>query len=214
VVAGEVRSLAQRSAAAAKEIKALIADSVSKVESGARLVETAGATMDEVVGSIRRVTDIMAEITAASQEQSGGLEQINQAVSQMDRVTQQNAALVEEAAAAAESMQEQAQVLARAVAVFKLAPLEAAGEDDAAEAPEDAHDGERNGAAAPGALRDDAGDAADDRPADGTPPADDPFDGRTWPEVERRGPNRAQNVQRLPRGAQPDAGAERRQATG
>jgi methyl-accepting chemotaxis protein len=120
VVATEVRTLAQRSAAAAKEIKELISDSVHKVEDGTRLVDEAGKTMDEIVSSVKRVTDIMAEISAASQEQSSGIEQVNQAVTQMDEVTQQNAALVEEAAAAAESMQEQAQGLAQAVSVFKL----------------------------------------------------------------------------------------------
>lgn len=120
VVATEVRTLAQRSAAAAKEIKELIGDSVSKVEDGTRLVDEAGATMSEIVNSVKRVTDIMAEISAASQEQSSGIEQVNQAVTQMDEVTQQNAALVEEAAAAAESMQEQAHALSQAVAVFKL----------------------------------------------------------------------------------------------
>lgn len=120
VVATEVRTLAQRSAAAAKEIKELISDSVSKVEDGTRLVDEAGATMEEIVSSVKRVTDIMAEISAASQEQSSGIEQVNQAVTQMDEVTQQNAALVEEAAAAAESMQEQAQALTHAVSVFKL----------------------------------------------------------------------------------------------
>jgi methyl-accepting chemotaxis protein len=120
VVAGEVRNLAQRSAAAAKEIKALIGDSVEKVEGGTKLVEEAGRTMDEIANSIKRVTDIMSEISAASLEQSSGIEQVNQAVTQMDEVTQQNAALVEEAAAAAESMEEQAQNLAAAVAVFKV----------------------------------------------------------------------------------------------
>jgi len=120
VVASEVRTLAQRSAAAAKEIKLLIDDSVSKVDAGAKLVDHAGATMDEIVISVRSVTDIMGEITAASQEQTSGIEQINMAVSQMDEVTQQNASLVEEAAAAAESMQEQAAKLAQVVAVFRL----------------------------------------------------------------------------------------------
>ena len=120
VVATEVRTLAQRSAAAAKEIKELISDSVSKVEDGTRLVDEAGATMDEIVSAVKRVTDIMSEISAASQEQSSGIEQVNQAVSQMDEVTQQNAALVEEAAAAAESMQDQAQALTQAVMIFKL----------------------------------------------------------------------------------------------
>ena len=120
VVASEVRTLAQRSAAAAKEIKLLIDDSVSKVDAGARLVDNAGTTMDEIVDSVRRVTDIMGEITSASQEQSSGIEQINMAVTQMDQVTQQNASLVEEAAAAAESLQDQAGKLAQLVSVFKL----------------------------------------------------------------------------------------------
>ena len=120
VVASEVRNLAQRSAAAAKEIKALIGDSVEKVEAGAKLVDQAGATMDEVVASVRRVTDIISEIAAASHEQTSGIEQINQAISQMDNVTQQNAALVEEAAAAAGSMQEQAGNLSQVVSVFKM----------------------------------------------------------------------------------------------
>ena len=120
VVAGEVRNLAQRSAAAAKEIKALIGDSVEKVGGGSRLVAQAGNTMEEIVSSIRRVTDIMSEITAASSEQSQGIEQVNTAITQMDEVTQQNAALVEEAAAAAEALEEQAQNLAIAVSVFKI----------------------------------------------------------------------------------------------
>jgi methyl-accepting chemotaxis protein len=120
VVASEVRSLAQRSAAAAKEIKTLIGDSVGKVEEGSRQVAEAGRTMEEIVDSVRRVTDIMGEITAASQEQTSGIEQINQAVSQMDQVTQQNAALVEEASAAAQSLQEQAGSLSQVVRVFKL----------------------------------------------------------------------------------------------
>ncbi|HBV20623.1 MAG TPA: methyl-accepting chemotaxis protein, partial [Nitrosomonas sp.] len=120
VVATEVRTLAQRSAAAAKEIKELISDSVSKVEDGTKLVDEAGDTMNEIVNAVKRVTDIMAEISAASQEQSTGIEEVNQAVTQMDEVTQQNAALVEEAAAAAESMQEQAQNLAQAISLFKL----------------------------------------------------------------------------------------------
>ena len=120
VVATEVRNLAQRSAGAAKEIKLLIDDSVGKVDSGARLVDEAGATMQEIVDSVRRVTDIMGEITAASVEQSSGIEQVNQAIAQMDQVTQQNAALVEEAAAAAESLQDQAGTLAQVVGVFKL----------------------------------------------------------------------------------------------
>jgi methyl-accepting chemotaxis protein/methyl-accepting chemotaxis protein-2 (aspartate sensor receptor) len=120
VVATEVRNLAQRSAAAAKEIKALIGDSVEKVDAGSKLVAEAGTTMDEIVDGVKRVADIMAEITAASQEQSDGIEQVNQAVGQMDQVTQQNAALVEEAAAAAESLQDQAKNLAQAVSVFRV----------------------------------------------------------------------------------------------
>ena len=120
VVASEVRNLAQRSAGAAKEIKGLIGDSVDKVDAGSRLVDEAGQTMGLVVTSIRQVADIMGEITAATQEQSHGIEEVNQAIAQMDQMTQQNAALVEEAAAAAESMQEQAQKLAGAVSIFKL----------------------------------------------------------------------------------------------
>jgi uncharacterized phage infection (PIP) family protein YhgE len=118
VVASEVRNLAQRSAAAAKEIKTLIGDSVDKVEEGTKLVDAAGKTMEEIVQAVKRVTDIMSEIAAASQEQSAGIEQVNQAITQMDQVTQQNAALVEEAAAAAESMKDQAGALGQAVSVF------------------------------------------------------------------------------------------------
>ncbi|MGZ5201402.1 MAG: methyl-accepting chemotaxis protein [Telluria sp.] len=120
VVATEVRSLAQRSAAAAKEIKDLIVDSVAKVDDGSRLVDQAGSTMEEIVGSVRRVTDIIGEITAATEEQTAGLGRINEAVGQMDEVTQQNASLVEEAAAASASMQEQAGQLATVVSQFKL----------------------------------------------------------------------------------------------
>ncbi|MGB6054770.1 MAG: methyl-accepting chemotaxis protein [Burkholderiaceae bacterium] len=121
VVASEVRNLAQRSAAAAKEIKTLIDDSVGKVETGTELVNEAGTTMQEIVESVKHVTDIMGEITAASAEQTAGIEQINQAITQMDQVTQQNAALVEEAAAASESMQEQASKLAQVVGMFRIA---------------------------------------------------------------------------------------------
>jgi methyl-accepting chemotaxis protein len=120
VVASEVRNLAQRSAGAAKEIKELIGDSVDKVGSGARLVDQAGATMQEIVSSIQRVTDIMGEITHASQEQTAGLEQINGAIGQMDAITQRNVALVEEASAAAGSLQSQADTLSQVVGVFKL----------------------------------------------------------------------------------------------
>jgi len=120
VVATEVRTLAQRSAAAAKEIKSLIDDSVGKVGEGSQLVRRAGATMDDIVASVQRVTTIMADIAAASQEQTTGIEQVNQTVMQMDESTQQNAALVEEATAAARSMEEQAQQLTEAVAQFRL----------------------------------------------------------------------------------------------
>ncbi|QJE02102.1 HAMP domain-containing protein [Massilia forsythiae] len=120
VVAGEVRNLAQRSAAAAKEIKALIDDSSGKVQAGSRLVQQAGATMGEIVDSVRRVADILGAISSASQEQSAGIEQVNRAITQMDDVTQQNAALVEQAAAASQSLQDQAGRLAQAVAVFRL----------------------------------------------------------------------------------------------
>ncbi|MBP0598344.1 HAMP domain-containing protein [Herbaspirillum sp. LeCh32-8] len=120
VVASEVRSLAQRSATAAKEIKELIDDSVSKISAGTALVGGAGQTMQDIVSAIHKVASIMDEITDANKEQSAGIDEVNRAVMQMDSVTQQNAALVEQAAAAAESMQEQAETLQRAVAVFKL----------------------------------------------------------------------------------------------
>lgn len=120
VVATEVRNLAQRSASAAREIKALISDSVDKVDQGSKLVDEAGKTMNEIVTSVQHVADIMGEITAASREQSTGIEQVNLAITQMDEMTQQNAALVEQAAAAAESMEEQAFELGQAVSVFKL----------------------------------------------------------------------------------------------
>lgn len=163
VVATEVRNLAQRSAAAAKEIKSLISDSVEKVAVGAKLVDQAGETMEDIVTSVRRVTDIMAEITSASIEQSSGIEQVNQAITQMDEVTQQNAALVEQAAAAAESLEEQAVLLGEAVSQFKL-------EEQARTV---------GGGVAERAAR-----------------------------VERRGPNRATNVARLPgRRAAPPAAA-------
>jgi len=120
VVASEVRNLAQRSAAAAKEIKALIGASVERVDTGAKLVDQAGATMEEIVESVKRVTDIISEIAAASREQASGIEQVNQAINQMDEVTQQNASLVEQAAAAAESLKEQTTNLSQVVSVFKL----------------------------------------------------------------------------------------------
>jgi methyl-accepting chemotaxis protein len=120
VVAGEVRNLAQRSASAAKEIKELITDSVNKTTEGTKLVENAGNTMEEVVSSVQRVADIISEISAASTEQTTGIDQVNQAVTSMDETTQQNAALVEEAAAAAESLVDQANQLADAISQFKL----------------------------------------------------------------------------------------------
>jgi methyl-accepting chemotaxis protein/methyl-accepting chemotaxis protein-1 (serine sensor receptor) len=141
VVASEVRTLAQRSAGAAKEIKELIENSVDKVAEGSALVHQAGSTMGEIVSSVQRVTDIMAEISAASQEQSAGIEQVNQTVMQMDETTQQNAALVEEATAAARSMEEQAAHLSEAVALFHL--------DDAAATPASAQPAPRRAAAAP-----------------------------------------------------------------
>jgi methyl-accepting chemotaxis protein len=128
VVASEVRNLAQRSATAAKEIKALIGDSVAQVNTGTALVQRAGATIEEVVASVARVTDIMAEITAASREQSAGIDQVNAAITQMDQATQQNAALVEEAAAAAASMQEQSARLEQLVGHFRLAGTPAGGQ--------------------------------------------------------------------------------------
>ncbi|MCA1248605.1 methyl-accepting chemotaxis protein [Massilia sp. MS-15] len=131
VVASEVRNLAQRSAAAAREIKDLIKDSSGKVELGSKLVAEAGSTMEDIVESVRRVTEIMGEISAASQQQTTGIEQVNQAVLEMDQVTQQNAALVEEAAAAAEAMKEQAAVLHAAMAVFSLGDAREAQEAQA-----------------------------------------------------------------------------------
>ena len=120
VVAAEVRNLAQRSATAAKEIKGLIKDSVEKVEEGSRLVDDSGKTLEEIVTAVKKVSDIIAEIAAASQEQSAGIEQVNKAVMQLDEVTQQNAALVEEAAAASESLDEQAHSLAQTMEFFQL----------------------------------------------------------------------------------------------
>jgi methyl-accepting chemotaxis protein-1 (serine sensor receptor) len=121
VVAAEVRSLAQRSSSAAKEIKQLIEQSVERVKVGTTLVGEAGATMTEIIGSVKRVTDIMGEIAAATHEQTNGIDQVSHAVTQMDEVTQQNAALVEQASAAAASLEDQARALRDAVSVFKLA---------------------------------------------------------------------------------------------
>ncbi|MCD6674744.1 MAG: methyl-accepting chemotaxis protein [Burkholderiaceae bacterium] len=164
VVAGEVRNLAQRSADAAREIKGLIGASVERVERGTKLVDRAGATMQDVVASIRSVTDLMGEISSASSQQSAGVSQVNEAVSQMDQATQHNAALVEESAAASASLEMQAQELLRAVAVFRL---------DADASP--LHAGRPAAASFAG------------------PPADAAAIG-----VERRGPDRATNVSRLP----------------
>ncbi|KNZ31067.1 MAG: hypothetical protein AD742_19060 [Methylibium sp. NZG] len=176
VVAAEVRSLAQRSAEAAKEIKGLIGTSVARVEQGTRLVDQAGVTMSEIVGAIQRVTDIMGEISSASSEQSAGVAQVGDAVTQMDKATQQNAALVEQSAAAAESLKLQAQQLVHSVAVFKLGAT--AGQvRPAMQAAPVAH----AAVADPNASQDAS------RVAHGTPV-----------QVERRGPNRAVNVARLP----------------
>lgn len=141
VVATEVRNLAQRSAAAAKEIKNLISDSVDRVAVGSRQVDQAGRTMEEVVVSIKRVAKIMSDISDASREQSAGIEQVGLAVSQMDEVTQQNAALVEEAAAAAESLEDQANSLARSVAVFRV---EAGGQAPRLAAPQGRNEDAQN----------------------------------------------------------------------
>jgi methyl-accepting chemotaxis protein len=135
VVASEVRNLAQRSAAAAKEIKTLIGDSVEKIGRGSKLVGQAGVTMEEVVDSVKRVTDIMSDIAAASAEQSAGIEQVNVSIIEMDGMTQQNAALVEQAAAAFQSLQDQAAELQRVVSIFKLAEGEQAAEEVPAPAP-------------------------------------------------------------------------------
>ncbi len=120
VVAGEVRKLAQRSADAAKEIKALITDSVAKVEDGGKLVDRAGQTLREIMSSVKKVSDIVAEMAAAAREQASGIEQVNKAILQMDQVTQQNAALVEETAAASHSMGDQARELQQLMGFFKL----------------------------------------------------------------------------------------------
>jgi methyl-accepting chemotaxis protein len=195
VVASEVRSLAQRSAEAAKDIKTLISASVERVEHGTALVDRAGTTMQEVVTSIRRVTDIMGEISAASTEQSSGVAQVGEAVTQMDRATQQNAALVEESAAAAESLKTQADRLVDAVAVFKLG-----------------HDAARQLATftpvkpvvASPAVR-----TAVKKPAVAVVTA------KAKPAmVDRRGPNRATNVARLPAPAKPVATAAAAEADG
>ena len=126
VVAGEVRSLAQRSAAAAKEVKTLIGDSVEKVEAGSRQVDEAGRTMQNIVAQVKRVNDLVSEISAATLQQTSGIGQVSTAMGQLDQVTQQNAALVEESAAAAESLKQQAEALVQAVSLFRLSEPQAA----------------------------------------------------------------------------------------
>jgi methyl-accepting chemotaxis protein len=150
VVASEVRNLAQRSAAAAKEIKGLIGDSVAKVGDGARLVDEAGSTMQEIVTSVKRVTNIMAEISLASQEQSAGIEQVNQAIGQMDEATRQNATLVEQAGASAAALQEEAENLAHQVSIFKLGAADAGARRPAAGRPRIAAPASRGARAEPG----------------------------------------------------------------
>ncbi len=145
VVASEVRNLAQRSAAAAKEIKTLIGDSVDKVDTGSKLVSQAGATMEEIVTSVKRVTDIMAEIMTASQEQSTGIEQVNQAIGQMDQLTQENSALVDQAATAAEALQEQADNLVQGISVFRLGEEAIAPQQARPDQPRLTRPGERAG---------------------------------------------------------------------
>jgi methyl-accepting chemotaxis protein len=135
VVASEVRNLAQRSAGAAKEIKSLINDSTAKVGEGSRLVDESGQTLSQIVLAVKKVSDIIGEIAAASHEQSAGIEQVNRAITQMDQTTQQNAALVEEAAAASESMEEQARKLSRLVEFFKSGDADQAGADTETDAP-------------------------------------------------------------------------------
>ena len=198
VVAAEVRGLAQRSADAAKEIKSLITESVARVEQGSQLVDDAGAAMNEMVTAIRRVTDIMGEISSASIEQSAGVEQVAQAINQMDQTTQQNAALVEESAAAAESLRAQANELVRAVAVFRVD----AGEREQrsvtaralpmAAAAGPAYSGSAVVPKAAAALR---------QPG-------------SYPAVERRGPDRAKNVVRIPVAAESAPAQRNARATG
>jgi methyl-accepting chemotaxis protein len=188
VVAGEVRSLAQRSAEAAKEIKGLITASVERVETGTALVDRAGVTMDEIVKSIQRVTDIVGEISSASSEQSTGVSQVGQAVAQMDQATQQNAALVEQSAAAAESMRKQAGELLQAVAVFKLAHDTHRAAVSAAPAAPAQVVRPAPAPAKPAAASKAAAGTASGKSAGGDAPGK--------PAVERRGPNRATNVTR------------------
>ncbi len=195
----EVRSLAQRSAEAAKEIKSLISASVERVEHGTALVDRAGVTMTGVVTAIHRVTDIMREISSASVEQSAGVAQVGQAVTQMDQATQQNAALVEQSAAAAESLKVQAQQLVQTVAVFKLTSGDAAATPVAAcAAPQRTASG--TGASAFAAPEPAAKPAAKPAMKSAVKPA---------PAADRRGPNRATNVVRPAFKATPPAATAR-----
>ncbi|HEY6511930.1 MAG TPA: methyl-accepting chemotaxis protein [Burkholderiaceae bacterium] len=204
VVAGEVRNLAQRSAEAAKEIKALIGDSVDKVESGAKLVRDAGSAMDEIVSGVQRVSDIIGEISAAAGEQRAGIEQVNGAVSELEQMTQQNAALVEQSAAAAESLREQAHKLASAVAGFKLEGTTARSGTVAPasqRAPVHGLAGTATASAGATARRAPAAPAA--RAA--AKPATQANAKPAWDGTERRGSARATNVSRLPAAGQPVA---------
>jgi len=192
VVAGEVRNLAQRSAEAAKEIKALIGDSVDKVESGAKLVRDAGSAMDEIVSGVQRVSDIIGEISAAAGEQRAGIEQVNGAVTELEQMTQQNAALVQQSAAAAESLREQAHKLSSAVAGFKL---DAGAASAATPAKPRGHVAVPiNGIVAPAPARQSAAklQRATAKPATRTNAKPG------WDGTERRGAKRATNVTRLP----------------
>jgi methyl-accepting chemotaxis protein len=193
VVAAEVRNLAQRSAQAAKEIKTLITASVERVDQGTLLVDRAGTTMTEIVGAIKRVTDIMGEISAASTEQSAGVAKVEQAVSEMDRATQQNAALVEQSAAAAESLKAQANDLVQAVAAFKLASGSPAGDGARATVPETQASSARSVASAPAGSGVSAASASSSVTAAAR--ASSAAQAAAAP-VERRGPNRARNVVR------------------
>jgi methyl-accepting chemotaxis protein-1 (serine sensor receptor) len=188
VVAGEVRSLAQRSAAAAKEIKALIGDSADKVQSGSVLVGRAGTTMDEIVQAVKRVTDIMGEISAASEEQSSGIEQVNRAVAQMDDVTQQNAALVEEAAAAAASLEEQTRKLKEIVGGWRIG--------GAVHAPQPAARGARPAAGAGAAGR--AALSAPKRPQPAKPAQREPQSARREAQSTQREPQLTQAAPSAP----------------
>jgi hypothetical protein len=186
VVAGEVRALAQRSAEAAKEIKSLIGTSVEKVEAGSKLVDEAGHTMGDIVAQVQRVADLINEITAATGEQTSGIGQVNDAVTQLDQMTQQNAALVEQSAAAAESLKLQAQQLVQAVAVFRTGAADAPTARTTALPP-----------AVPKRLVGDSVGGASVSPASAKPAVAKVAAG--WDGAERRSPNRAKNVARLPK---------------